>query len=456
MEYLSRTITNHKKFSYTLLISVILVSSPINCLANTYTVTNTNNSGSGSLRSAISQANGNPGADTINFNIAGTAPFVIKPLTPLPVVVSPLTIDGSSQPGYVGSPLVELDGVNVSTSTGIEFGAASCTLKALSVHSFNTAVFVNAKTVTLQDNWIGIDSTATKKPNFTAVSTVKSSGTYTANVFSGNTGAAIYVNVGSDLNVFSDNIFGLDPTGVLAIGNSRALDIESDNNTVDKNKISANNTGVAVRFGSDGNIISNNIIISNFSGGGVTVASSSNTITTNVIASNTGPGVYIYPEPGKGAATMNAIVGNKIYGNSGFNIELYEPTGGFYGLDPNDNLDIDTGSNEHQNHPVLTAANNISGSINIVGVLDSAASTTYTIEFFGSPNPNVSVGSVVIGSTMVTTDSAGHASYTFVAGNRLPGSKVVATATDPLGNTSEYSPYVSVDGINGPNDDVTI
>ena len=40
--------------------------------ANTYTVTSTADSGAGTLRQAILDANANPGADTIAFNIVGS------------------------------------------------------------------------------------------------------------------------------------------------------------------------------------------------------------------------------------------------------------------------------------------------------------------------------------------------------------------------------------------------
>jgi hypothetical protein len=62
--------------------------------AQTFTVTNTNDSGAGSLRQAIPDANANAGADTINFNIPGSGPFVITLLTMLPAITDPVTIDG--------------------------------------------------------------------------------------------------------------------------------------------------------------------------------------------------------------------------------------------------------------------------------------------------------------------------------------------------------------------------
>ncbi len=67
--------------------------------AATYTVTSTADSGAGSLRQAITDANGNPGADTINFNIVGSGVHTIAPATALPNLTDAVTINGYSQPG---------------------------------------------------------------------------------------------------------------------------------------------------------------------------------------------------------------------------------------------------------------------------------------------------------------------------------------------------------------------
>ena len=57
----------------------------------TFTVTNTADSGLGSLRWAITNANANPGPDTINFQISGIAPYSINLLSALPSVTDPVT-----------------------------------------------------------------------------------------------------------------------------------------------------------------------------------------------------------------------------------------------------------------------------------------------------------------------------------------------------------------------------
>jgi hypothetical protein len=73
-----------------------------------FSVDNTNDSGAGSLRQAILDANGNMGLDTIDFNITGAGIHTIAVTSVLPAVTDPMVIDGTTQPGYAGSPLVEV------------------------------------------------------------------------------------------------------------------------------------------------------------------------------------------------------------------------------------------------------------------------------------------------------------------------------------------------------------
>src|SRR5690606_37182272 len=76
----------------------------------TFTVLNTNDSGFGSLRQAILNANAVPGRQRIDFAIEGPGPHTIAPLSPLPAITEAVFIDARSQPGYVSPPVIELAG----------------------------------------------------------------------------------------------------------------------------------------------------------------------------------------------------------------------------------------------------------------------------------------------------------------------------------------------------------
>ena len=78
-------------------------------LLATFTVTSTADSGPGTLRAAILSANADPDADRITFNLPDPAQ-AITPTSALPDITHPVGIDGATQPGFTGTPLVRIDG----------------------------------------------------------------------------------------------------------------------------------------------------------------------------------------------------------------------------------------------------------------------------------------------------------------------------------------------------------
>ena len=85
-------------------------------LLSTFLVTNTGDSGPGSLRQAILDSNDAVGTtSTIDFDIGGSGVQTIYPLSVLPAISSPVLIDGRSQPGYAGMPLIEINGASSTT-----------------------------------------------------------------------------------------------------------------------------------------------------------------------------------------------------------------------------------------------------------------------------------------------------------------------------------------------------
>ncbi len=108
-------------------------------VADTIEVTNTNDSGPGSLRQAILDANSTPGTDTITFAMMGAE--TIAPLTPLPSITDPVVLDGTTEVGYVGVPLIELSGANAgSGAVGLDITAGSSTVRGLDIEQFGTGI----------------------------------------------------------------------------------------------------------------------------------------------------------------------------------------------------------------------------------------------------------------------------------------------------------------------------
>ena len=109
---------------------------------NPYVVTTTADSGDGSLRRAILDADANPGARTITFDIPGSGVQVVTPLSALPAITNTVTIDGSTQPGYAGTPLIEIDGASAGSASvdGLDInGGSNTVISGVDINSFSGA-----------------------------------------------------------------------------------------------------------------------------------------------------------------------------------------------------------------------------------------------------------------------------------------------------------------------------
>jgi hypothetical protein len=105
---------------------------------------------------------------------------------------------------------------------------------------------------------------------------------------------------------------------------------------------------------------------------------------------------------------------------------------------PNDTGDADVGPNNGQNFPVLTSAKNAT-TTTVTGKLNSTPGKTFIVEFFSNPS-GTDEGRVFVGQKSVTTDASGNATFTFKSATKVAkGRTITATATDPAGNTSEFS-----------------
>ena len=223
------------------------------------------------------------------------------------------------------------------------------------------------------------------------------------------------------------------------LGDGVILDNGSSQSLVVGNSITFFFYGIDIRS-SSGNFVQNNQINGNksYGGDGIQVFNGDNNlIEANIIHDNHRIGVSIIGSL-DGSSSRNRITANSIY-NNGFGISLSRqssPT-------PNDFGDSDTGSNGLQNYPVINRSVAAPGGFTSVGILSTnPGSRTYHLEFFANQTSPLGYGEGerLLGSVDTTTGLGGEATFSFgTTAAVLPGEFITATATDPDGNTSEFS-----------------
>ncbi len=378
----------------------------LNLAPKQFVVTNTSNSGAGSLRQAILSANATSGLDLITFNIPGAGPHTISPTSALPTITDRVIIDGTSEPNFVSTPVVVLNCTSGGAlANGLKITAGGSTVKGLAINRFlghGIELRTGGGNV-IERNFIGtsVGGTADQGNALDGVLIVNSAGntvggTTTAkrNVISGNNRYGVeIINSTSTGNVVQGNFIGTNAAGTGALGNSLR--------------------GVLVS-----GALSNSI--------GGTAAGAG-----NKIAFNGQNFVRV-----TGTATSNRILRNSIFTNTGIGIDLNGN-----GATANDTNDSDTGPNKRQNFPVMTSAVLSGANRNITYSVPSIApNSTFPIrvEFFIADSANQE-GQTFLGSHSYT--SSGVKVATIPAGSAVLGTKIVATATDTngTGNTSEVS-----------------
>jgi len=279
------------------------------------------------------------------------------------------------------------------------------------------------------------------------------------NVISGNYGGISLSNSLNDStvtnNVIQGNFIGTDVTGTLPLGNaSSGIASGGWNNTIGGsaagagNVISANATsGISMTY-AKGSTIEGNLIGTDVTGTiplgnqGPGVMFQADNVTVggtdpgagNLIAFNAGTGVVV-----TGPVAGSAIRGNSIHDNAGIGIDLNDD-----GATANDLGDGDTGPNNLQNFPAVSSVT-YGASTTVAGVLNSTPSTTFQLDFYSSPAcsnfPREYVqGETYLGSGPATTDGSGNATFNVSGlGATQSGARISVTATDPDGNTSEFS-----------------
>lgn len=310
-----------------------------------FTVTTTNDAGSGSLRQALLTANANgSGPDLIQFNISGSGPFSIPLASELPYITEPVTVDATTQPGYVNTPRIELNGAGAGAGQpGFYLLTSNCVIRGLAINRFggDGIRIENFGGHVIQANFIGTGVHGTNSPGnglggitiLTANNLVGGLDATNRNVISGSNAAGINI-LGADAkaNVIAGNYIGTDPTGLKRLGNigNGILISGGVSNIIGgavpgaRNIISGNyQSGVYLLDSAHDNVVQGNFIgpgvtgmaaVTNSNDGVTIVSAAKNKIggtnagEGNVISGNQGRGVFIATT----ASTENVMQGNFI------------------------------------------------------------------------------------------------------------------------------------------------
>ena len=329
---------------------------------------------------------------------------------------------GTNAAGDAAIPNAEngmlLEGTNVTVSSnvvsgntadGIRLGRPNLLVES-GVRASGTGASITSSSVT--GNWVGTDSAGNAAvPNGAAGIHVDG----TVPIFNVAASAGPGALVASGILISGNLISGNAGPGVLIDG--AASNIEVVSNTIGRSdsnaplpnqlegvRVADTATGIVIGRPGEGNTIASNVALN----GAVLVIDNA----------------------------QASIRANHIFDNGGLGIDLLGE-----GITANDPLDPDAGPNMVQNAPTVTSATSEPFGSFIEGTVNSTPLTSLTIDAFSNTAPDPSgfgEGERYVGSTTVTTDAAGNASFT-VTGPSVPAGRfVTATATASTG-TSEFS-----------------
>ncbi len=343
--------------------------------------------------------------------------------------------------------------ISGNTGTGIlDLGDGTATATGNTIQG--NVIGLNAATTLKRANNIGIeinsrDSTTVGSPATGGILTGAS------NIISGNTNEGVSVInfiAGNDNISIRGNDIGTNGSNASGLGNGASgvfiggVGDQIRSNTIIGNGgegiLLQNATGVIIQqnnigFATNGNAGSG-VFLSNGAkntiiGGAVGDSFATAEGNGNLIAGNL-TGVSV--DSGADDATGNSIRGNTIEQNTTLGINLNGNGASGDGVTPNDLDDPDTGDNLLQNSPVIDS---IVGGNTVNYHLNSTPNTTFVVDFYDNSTASafLAEGSAGLGSMTVTTDSNGDVQTAFAA-TTISGF-VTAVATDPAGNTSEFS-----------------
>lgn len=458
--------------------------------------------GACTLREAIAAANtdtasgasagecaaGDPGLDTVAFAIPGAGPHTLVVPAALPVVTSPLTIDGYTQPGATANSLPIGGGSNAvlrvvlsggGAAVGLRFGAGSggSSVRGLQVVGF-TGTGILAESgggLVVAGNFLGTDGVADLGNGGFGVDLFAATGA----TIGGNDPADVNVIAGNDSGIrvigsghrVLNNLINTSAAGSGLVPGTRGIEMtQASGAEVRGNVIGGSASGIRLfRGGTTGNVIAGNRIGVGLDGSdlggpgasGVQVFDSLGTAPQGNLVGGSAPGegnlIAHWGSDGVAIARFSAaspfptgitLLGNEIRDNGGLAIKLADfAAGADASPDVNDPGDADDGPNRGQNFPVVQSAS-WDGTTLLLGLaLESTADDGYRIEVFHSPACDPSghgeaasfLGAITIpsiGPGGTWADPAAALAGPFA----IAGGVITATATNlETGDTSELS-----------------
>lgn len=264
-------------------------------------------------------------------------------------------------------------------------------------------------------------------------------------------------------NLVQGNYIGTDPSGLINIGTDDLQGVLIDDSPANLiggavpgagNLISSNLHNIRIEgAGATGNLIQGNLIGTDATGAagfdvsgsvGILLIDGSDTIiggppgAGNLIAFHSANGGIAITS----ASTGNNIFGNSIFSNEGIGINLVGGTEDTNGVTANDFPDTDVGANNLQNYPVISEIATSGSDRSAEGSLTSNPSTDYVLDFYSNAEVDASgygEGETWLGSLDVHTNAQSTVDFSFPLEASALGRFITATATDPNGNTSEFS-----------------
>lgn len=441
-----------------------------------------------SLREAILATNNSANGaapDEIHFDISGVGPHTIAVTSALPDITDTVVIDGTTDPDFLSTPIIELSGASAGASVNglsLADGSDGSTIRGLVINRFNGVgvdIQSGADGNTIAGNYVGTDVTGTLDFGndtigilvFSANNVIGGTTAADRNVASGNQLDGIRIEgVAATNNTIIGNYVGLNATGTASLGNAQygiRLNVGASGtvvggDTAAERNVIASDGFAAIDF--SGDAAANVRVQGNYIGTDATGTSELGNATYGLLLRNgarnnliggiapgegnliSGHSTAIGMFDGVSSTFNNAVLGNSILSSSALGIDL-----DIDGVSFNDSDDADSGANDALNFPVLQSVAQNGANLDVDFAIDLVAGD-YRIEFFdnasGLAPSGFGEGETFIGFMNITaTGAGGYESFstTLTGVTASDIANITTTATEDLGggnfgSTSEFGP----------------